>query len=245
MPLLNYGLYDEFYMLKLVIVSLLIALIIITGTLFYKLYKDRLLKKRKIEISVRLDSLLDSFIAEKDDKSSQSSALVDIKSFFHTDKYFRDLLIGELKKRLDKDENNIKYKDLYYLLGGPEFTRSKLISKNSILIYEGLQETDRFDLLSEKDNLIRLQSHRDIKISLLASCILFKYKDEIKVNDILNLDSILCPMVEIRIFNEFKRHRQSRGEESNIINVINNCLKLEISDKLRLFLNKSVTMIDA
>lgn len=241
---MNFGLYDEYYMLKLVIALLLITLIIITGTLFYRLYRDRLLKDRKKNMIVRINSLLDNFLAENEERTSQN-ALIEIKSLYLSDKYFVDLFITELKRKLDKDENNIEYRDLYNLLGGPKVTRNKLISKNPIIIYQGLQEADRFDLLSEKEIISRLQNHRDIRISLLASCIVFKYKNDIKATDILNLESILCPMVEIKIFNEFRRRSLSLSGKSNIINVINDCLKLEISDKMRSFLNKSLKMIDA
>lgn len=244
MPLKNYGLYDDYIILKLVIVLLLISLIIVVGTLFYKLYKDSLLIDRKKDMNVQIDSLLNRFWVENEERASQD-ALNDIKLLFVNNKCFRDSLICELKKRLDEDETIYEYIDLYHLLGSSEITRNKLMSEEPILIYQGLQETDKFNLFSEKDNLIRLQEHSDIRISVLASCILFKYKDEINVADILNLQSILCPMVEIKVFNEFRRHSFSPSGKDSIIRVHKESLELDISDKLRFFLNRSLKMIDS
>lgn len=244
MPLTNYGLNDDYILLKLVIVLLLISLIIVVGALFYKLYKDSLFKNKKKDMNVQIDSLLNRFWVENEERTSQD-ALNEIKLLFVSNIYFRDLLIGELKKRLDEDETIYEYIDLYHLLGGSEITRNKLMSDEPILIYQGLQETDRFDLFTEKKNLTRLQGHSDIRIATYASCILFKYKEEINVADVLNLQSIMCPMVEIRIFSEFKRHSSTPSGKESIIKVHKKCLEFDISDKLRHFLNKSLRIIDS
>lgn len=238
-----FGLYDDYFMLKVIILLLFISLIINTRTLFYRLYKDRQLKGKKENTIVRITSLLDSYLEEDGGNVSQN-ALNEIRHSFTSDKYFSDLLICELRKHVANDEKFSRHKKLYYLLDGPKVTHNKLMSKDPILVYQGLQETDRFDLLSEKEVLSRLQRHHDIRISLLASCILFKYKDEIKVDDILNLESILCPMVEIKVFNEFIRHHQSSHAQGYITEVLNNCLKLDISDKMRFFLEKSLKTIE-
>lgn len=239
---MNYGLDDDYFILKLAISLLLMSLIIVTGSSFSKLYKGQLLKKKNKNIIAEINSLLNNLLKENEEKTSKK-VLTDIKTLFLNNQHFRELLIIELKKRLDEDENRREYIELYNLVGGITITQRKLISKNPILVYQGLQELDRFNVFSEKESLIRLRRHSDIRVSILATCILFRHLDYIKAADILNLESIICPMVEIRIFNEFRRCSKSPQEKEYMIEVLNECLQFDTSEKMKSFLNKSLMNI--
>lgn len=233
---------NEYFALKLIITLMFFVLVITITSLFYRLHRDKILKNRKQDFKSKIISLLEIYF-EKSGKVRER-ALEDMRLLFVKDKDFRDVMIAELRKRVENEDINENYRKLFIELGGMGITQNELLSKNPVTIYKGLLDVDFFRLCPPKEDLLRLQKHHDIRIKILVACILFRYNEEINADDILTLEPVLSPMVEIKIFDELKKRAVSSSQKMPVRDVLEESLDRNISDKMRDFLQKSLQLID-
>lgn len=232
----------EYFALKLILILMFFVLIISVISLFYRIHRDKILKNRKHDFKCRITLLLGIYF--ENNGELREKALEDIRHIFVNNKDSRDVLIAELRKRIENDKPDETYKTLFAEIGGMENIRDKLLSKDPVNIYKGLLDVDFFRLRPPKEDLLRLQKHRDIRIRMLTACILFRYKEVIQADDILNLEPILSPMVEIKVFDELRKRAVSSSRKMPVRDVIHECLNRNISEKMREFCRKSLQLID-
>lgn len=238
-PFMNFDLFQNYTLLKLIIIFLTSLLVVITIIMFKRLRNDKKVKKKKLVFKDRILTYLSKYF--DDPKLLRPEELEEMRKIYAKDKSFREVLMTELKSKKGKAKES---KELYIKLGGDAIARKMLLSKHPLDIYQSLQEMELFNILPEKEILVALQKYPNERISILASCLLFKCNKKIVTEDILRLDPYLCPIVEMKIYGELERQNRSESEPGYINQVINDCLKTDISTKMRAFLMKTLILIN-
>lgn len=169
--------------------------------------------------------------------------LKEMRTNFIKNKEFREVTTEELKRRIETEKEEEKYKTLFIEFGGIETVRKSLFSKKPLVVYKGLLDADFFELPVPEEDLIHLKNHNDIQIRMLTACTLFRCKDKIDANSILALEPLLSPIVKVKLFDNFNKRAISSSQEVPVCDVIKATLEREMSDNMRSFLQKSLRLI--
>lgn len=231
----------EHLILKRIIIAMFLVLVFTVFNLFGRIHRDVLIKKKKLGFKKEIETFFEMYF-ELNNKSREM-ILKDMRTRFIKSKKFREVTTEELKKRIKTEKEEEKYKTLFVEFGGMETVRNSLFSKNPLVIYKGLLDTDFFELQIPEDYLLHLKNHNDVQIRMLTACILFRCRDEINADSILALEPLLSPIVKVKIFDNLKKRATSSSQEVPVCDVINATLEREMSDNMRSFLQKSLRLI--